>query len=149
MALTRRNAIGSLAAAGVPALLRGQSRRPNVIFLMTDVQRWDTMRTPNMHRLASAHSAPKARRIPTRDWKLIRYIQQPQAYEMLHLPPDPEDRKNLVQPAQHRHQFDKLKTRLEHLWAATDVTGGDHNTPATPCEKSDGASPPVTLPYED
>jgi len=81
-----------------------------------------------------AHCAPKARGIRTKDWKLIHYIQQPQAYEMFHLPSDPEERKNLAQSAEHRNQFDKLRTRLEQLRAATDDTRGEDNTPAPPCE---------------
>jgi arylsulfatase A-like enzyme len=49
------------AAAGFPAILKSQNRKPNVIFIMTDDQRWDAMscagnkilQTPNMDRLAS------------------------------------------------------------------------------------------------
>ncbi len=59
--ITRRAAVKAV-AAGFPAILRPQAaRRPNVIFLMTDDQRWDAMscagnrilKTPNMDRLAS------------------------------------------------------------------------------------------------
>lgn len=47
--------------AGFPAILKPQTRRPNVIFMMTDDQRWDAMscagnrilRTPNMDRIAN------------------------------------------------------------------------------------------------
>jgi len=47
--------------AGFPAILGAQTNRPNVIFIMTDDQRWDAMscagnkilKTPNMDRLAS------------------------------------------------------------------------------------------------
>jgi arylsulfatase A-like enzyme len=60
--MNRRGAIQTLAGAvtGFPAILRGQNRRPNFLFLMTDDQRWDAMscagnkilKTPNMDRLA-------------------------------------------------------------------------------------------------
>jgi arylsulfatase A-like enzyme len=59
---TRRAAIGALAGSvSAPFLLRAQNRRPNVIFVMTDDQRWDAMscagnpilKTPNMDRLAA------------------------------------------------------------------------------------------------
>lgn len=61
--MTRRTALGALgglAAAGFPHIARPQHRRPNVLFIMTDDQRWDAMscagnkilRTPNMDRLA-------------------------------------------------------------------------------------------------
>ena len=57
--MTRRAAIGA-AALGFPAILRPQTRRPNVKFFMTDDQRWDAMscagnrilKTPNMDRIA-------------------------------------------------------------------------------------------------
>jgi arylsulfatase A-like enzyme len=56
--LNRRTALKTL--AGFPALLSAQSRRPNVLFIITDDQRWDAMscagnkilKTPNMDRLA-------------------------------------------------------------------------------------------------
>ncbi len=56
--MQRRAALGVL--AGFPAILKPQNRRPNVIFVMTDDQRWDAMscagnrilKTPNMDRLA-------------------------------------------------------------------------------------------------
>jgi len=60
--MNRRRALQSLGAlaTGFPAILRSQNRRPNVIFMMTDDQRWDGMscagnrilKTPNMDRLA-------------------------------------------------------------------------------------------------
>jgi len=57
--MNRRTAIGAI-AAGFPAILKPQNRRPNVVFMMTDDQRWDAMscagnkilKTPNMDRLA-------------------------------------------------------------------------------------------------
>jgi arylsulfatase A-like enzyme len=61
MSVTRRAAVKAL-AGGFPAIVRGQAaRRPNVIFMMTDDQRWDAMscagnrilKTPNMDRLAA------------------------------------------------------------------------------------------------
>ena len=61
--MTRRSAIQSLAGAALaPQIMRSQSgRRPNILFVMTDDQRFDAMscagnphlRTPNMDRLAS------------------------------------------------------------------------------------------------
>jgi arylsulfatase A-like enzyme len=60
--MTRRTALRTLgAAAAAPYLARSQSRRPNILFVMTDDQRWDAMscagnrilKTPNMDRLAA------------------------------------------------------------------------------------------------
>jgi arylsulfatase A-like enzyme len=62
--LNRRAALRAIGAtvAGFPAILRGQqTRRPNVLFVMTDDQRWDAMscagnkilQTPNMDRVAA------------------------------------------------------------------------------------------------
>lgn len=56
--MTRRTALGTL--AGFPFILRAQKRRPNILFLMTDDQRFDAMscagnrilQTPNMDRIA-------------------------------------------------------------------------------------------------
>jgi arylsulfatase A-like enzyme len=61
--MNRRQSLRTLAAAavgGFPAILKSQSRRPNVLFMMTDDQRWDAMscagnkvlKTPSMDRLA-------------------------------------------------------------------------------------------------
>jgi arylsulfatase A-like enzyme len=61
--MTRRTALqtlGGIAAASFPYIARAQHRRPNILFIMTDDQRWDAMscagnkilRTPNMDRLA-------------------------------------------------------------------------------------------------
>jgi arylsulfatase A-like enzyme len=61
-AMNRRTALKTMAAtaAGFPAILKGQNRKPNFLFVMTDDQRWDAMscagntilKTPNMDRLA-------------------------------------------------------------------------------------------------
>lgn len=61
--MTRRDALrtlGGAAAAGFPHIAKPQMKRPNVLFVMTDDQRWDAMscagnrilRTPNMDRVA-------------------------------------------------------------------------------------------------
>src|SRR5512145_3163407 len=61
--MTRRDALrtlGGAAAAGFPHIAKPQMTRPNVLFVMTDDQRWDAMscagnrilRTPNMDRVA-------------------------------------------------------------------------------------------------
>src|SRR5262249_54500931 len=50
-----------IAGTAFPAILSAQNRRPNVLFIMTDDQRWDAMscagnqilKTPNMDRLAA------------------------------------------------------------------------------------------------
>ncbi|MBK9168458.1 MAG: sulfatase [Bryobacterales bacterium] len=57
--MQRRNFLATL--AGAPAFLRGQTRRPNILFVMTDDQRHDAMscagnrwlKTPHMDRLAA------------------------------------------------------------------------------------------------
>lgn len=54
--MTRRQLL-----AGFPAILRSAARRPNILFFLTDDQRWDAMscagnrilRTPNMDRIAA------------------------------------------------------------------------------------------------
>jgi arylsulfatase A-like enzyme len=61
--MTRRNLLRTLggAALAAPFASRAQARRPNVLFVMTDDQRWDAMscagnrilRTPHMDRLAA------------------------------------------------------------------------------------------------
>ncbi len=60
--MKRRNAIRLLAsAAAAPYFSFGQARRPNILFIMTDDQRWDAMscagnkilRTPHMDRIAA------------------------------------------------------------------------------------------------
>ncbi|MBK5290215.1 MAG: sulfatase [Acidobacteriia bacterium] len=58
--MLRRTALKTI-AAGFPAILKPQNRRPNVIFMMTDDQRADAMscagnkilKTPNMDRIAA------------------------------------------------------------------------------------------------
>jgi arylsulfatase A-like enzyme len=66
--MNRRNALKALggaatfaAAGGFPHISKAQNRRPNILFMMTDDQRWDCMsaagnkilKTPNMDRLAT------------------------------------------------------------------------------------------------
>ncbi len=61
--MNRRTACRALAGAtlGAPRFSLGQSRRPNILFVMTDDQRWDAMscagnqilKTPHMDRLAA------------------------------------------------------------------------------------------------
>lgn len=59
--MTRRTALRAVSAAAVPAFLRGQQRRPNILFVMTDDQRFDAMscagntilKTPNMDSIAA------------------------------------------------------------------------------------------------
>ena len=60
--MTRRTALHTLAGASVlPQLGRAQTRRPNILFVMTDDQRWDAMscagnrilKTPHMDRIGS------------------------------------------------------------------------------------------------
>ena len=61
--MTRRDALKTLTAAGAadfPNIGKAQNDRPNILFIMTDDQRWDAMscagnqilKTPNMDRLA-------------------------------------------------------------------------------------------------
>jgi len=60
--MTRRTALHTLAgAAALPQLGVSQTRRPNILFVMTDHQRWDAMscagnrilKTPHRDRLAA------------------------------------------------------------------------------------------------
>ncbi|MBM3746726.1 MAG: hypothetical protein FJW34_13100, partial [Acidobacteria bacterium] len=61
--MTRRQLLGAAASVGggFPHISNAQARRPNIIFVMTDDQRWDAMscagnrilRTPHMDRLAA------------------------------------------------------------------------------------------------
>src|SRR5574341_1385784 len=61
--MNRRQALGTLAGGvlSLPRFSYGQTRRPNILFIMSDDHRWDAMscagnrilRTPNMDRLAA------------------------------------------------------------------------------------------------
>jgi arylsulfatase A-like enzyme len=78
------------------------------------------------------HCAPKARGIRTAEWKLIHYVQQPQTYEMFHLPTDAGETRNLAEAPQHRMQFETLKKRLYQLRRETaDEFGEDGTAPAS------------------
>lgn len=79
------------------------------------------------------HCAPKARGIRTKEWKLIYYLQQPQAWEMFHLPSDPMEKKNLASSPEHRAQFERLKQRLEALRNETGDERGEDGTPTPEC----------------
>jgi arylsulfatase A-like enzyme len=60
-ALKTLGGAAALAAGGFPYISKAQNRRPNILFMMTDDQRWDCMsaagnpilKTPNMDRLAA------------------------------------------------------------------------------------------------
>lgn len=59
------------------------------------------------------HCAPKLRGVRTRRFKLIHYIQSPQAWEMFDLEKDPEERRNLYGDPAHREMAGKLREELE------------------------------------
>ncbi|MBI3679816.1 MAG: sulfatase [Acidobacteria bacterium] len=84
------------------------------------------------------HCAPKARGIRTPEWKLIHYIQQPEAWEMFHLPSDPEEHKNLAGSGAHREQLEKLRRRLDQLRTETADDRSEDHTPTEPCENRMG-----------
>ncbi|HUQ93231.1 MAG TPA: sulfatase [Bryobacteraceae bacterium] len=79
------------------------------------------------------HCAPKARGIRNKEWKLIHYIQQPEAFEMFHLPGDPEEKKNLAAHPDYQSQFRKMKARLDQLRQMTQDDRGEDGTAPEPC----------------
>ncbi len=74
------------------------------------------------------HCAPKGRGVRTSRWKLIHYVQQPQAHEMFDLASDPEERRNLYDVPAHRQQRESLRAELERL---RDLTGDDRSEDGT------------------
>jgi arylsulfatase A-like enzyme len=80
-----------------------------------------------------AHCAPKARGIRTKDWKLIHYIQKPEAYEMFDLNKDPEEKRNLANNGSFRAQFEQLRSRLDQLRNETQDDRGEDGTAAAAC----------------
>jgi len=85
------------------------------------------------HEYPGPHCAPKARGVRTARWKLVHYIQQPQAYEMFDLQNDPEERRNLYGEAAHKQQAEELKKELERLRTLTKDDRSEDGTPTPPC----------------
>lgn len=83
----------------------------------------------------AVHCAPKMRGVRTRRWKLIHYLQQPQAWEMFDLENDPEERRNLYNDPAHRAQLEQLRRQLEQWRDLLNDDRSDDNTPRPPCEQ--------------
>ncbi len=79
------------------------------------------------------HCAPKARGVRTSRWKLIHYIQQPQAHEMFDLENDPEERRNLYDDPAHKQQAALLTRELERLRELTGDDRSEDGTTPGPC----------------
>lgn len=81
------------------------------------------------------HCAPIARGVRTSDFKLIHYVQQPQAWEMFDLKKDPAEKNNLTGRPAYKTKFNELKTRLERLRQETGDTRAQDGTETEPCEQ--------------
>jgi arylsulfatase A-like enzyme len=77
----------------------------------------------------AVHCAPKGRGVRTSRWKLIHYIQEPQAFEMFDLENDLQERRNLYGDPAHKAQTDRLRDELERL---RNITGDDRSEDGTP-----------------
>ena len=81
----------------------------------------------------AAHCAPKMRGVRTSRWKLIHYIQAPQAWELFDLEKDPEERRNLHGGAAHREKAEELRRELERLRTLVEDDRSEDGTPAAAC----------------
>ncbi len=79
------------------------------------------------------HCAPKARGVRTQRWKLIHYLQEPQAWEMFDLQNDPQERRNLYNDAAHARQRDELHRELLRLRKETNDDFSEDGTPTPAC----------------
>lgn len=75
----------------------------------------------------------KMRGIRTRRWKLIHYIQQPEAWELFDLERDPEERNNLYHDPSARARAEELKTRLDRMRTELGDDRGEDGTATLPC----------------
>jgi len=80
------------------------------------------------------HCAPKIRGVRTRRWKLIYYIQQPQAWEMFDLEKDPQERRNLYHDPAWRGQAEQLRQELEKWRSLLNDDRSEDGTPMAACE---------------
>ncbi len=81
----------------------------------------------------AVHCAGMMRGVRTSRWKLIHYIQEPQAFELFDLQTDPQEMNNLYGQAQHKAKADELRAELERL---RDLTRDDRSFDGTqmlPC----------------
>ncbi len=83
--------------------------------------------------LPGPHCAPKCRGVRTRRWKLIYYVQQPQAWELFDLEKDPEERRNLYYDAAYRAQVEHLRRELERWRDLLQDDRSEDGTPAPAC----------------
>ena len=83
--------------------------------------------------LPGPHCAPIHRGVRTRQWKLIHYIQSPQAWEMFDLEKDPEERRNLYNDPAHHAMAGKLREELERWRTVLNDDRSQDNTAPAAC----------------
>ena len=81
----------------------------------------------------AAHCAPQLRGVRTRRFKLVHYIQTPQAWELFDLETDPEERRNLYDDAAHRATAGKLREELERWRNLLHDDRSEDGAPAAAC----------------
>lgn len=81
------------------------------------------------------HCAPKMRGVRTSRWKLIYYLQQPQAWELFDLEKDPEERRNLYYDPAHQAQAEQLRRELERWRDLLADDRSEDGTAPPPCEQ--------------
>lgn len=75
----------------------------------------------------------RMRGIRTSRWKLIHYIQRPQAWELFDLQADPEERHNLYEKPEHRARARQLQERLDRMRTELGDDRAEDDTPTEPC----------------
>ena len=81
------------------------------------------------------HCVGKLRAVRTERWKLIHYIQEPEAFELFDLENDPEERVNLFGRPGLAQQARRMRAELERLRDETGDDRSEDGTPTLPCER--------------
>lgn len=81
----------------------------------------------------AVHCAPIHRGVRTRRWKLIHYLQTPQAWELFDLEKDPEERRNLYNDPAHRAIAGQLREELERWRQVLKDDRSQDGAPAAAC----------------
>ena len=81
------------------------------------------------------HCVGKLRAVRTQRWKLIYYLQDPEAFELFDLESDPDERVNLFGRPEFAEQAQRLRAELERLRDETGDDRSEDGTPTQPCER--------------
>ncbi len=121
------------AGVPIPAHMSGHSRSWKPLFDSRAGVPWRESFLYEYFEYPAVHCAGKCRGVRTRDWKYIHYWEKPEAYELFHLPDDPDEKHNLAADPRHRAKLAELQAELDRLRTETGDDRSHDGSMAKPC----------------